>query len=50
MLSKIILTLALVATSSAKTPDGFEPASDQPLIVAFGNTLATDGVDLPKAG
>lgn len=44
------LALAGVASlASAATPPNFQPASNGELIIAFGNTLATQGVDLPKA-
>ncbi|TVY41697.1 hypothetical protein LSUB1_G003164 [Lachnellula subtilissima] len=43
----IILALAGVAT--AFTPAGFQPASTNNLTVAFGNTLAINGVNLPQA-
>ncbi|TVY37791.1 hypothetical protein LOCC1_G005446 [Lachnellula occidentalis] len=43
----LIITLAGVV--SAFTPVGFQPASTNNLTVAFGNTLAINGVNLPKA-
>lgn len=50
MLSTSLITIALVGTTKAFTPPGFEPVSSANLTVAFGNTLAIDGVDLPKSG
>lgn len=44
----VMLGYALAAL--AKTPDGFQPASNNDLIVAFGAQSALNGVNLPKAG
>lgn len=44
------IPIALAGAVTAFTPAGFQPASTANLTVAFGNTLAINGVDLPKAG
>ncbi|TVY91211.1 hypothetical protein LAWI1_G002291 [Lachnellula willkommii] len=49
MRSSTSITLALVGITTAFTPVGFQPASTNNLTVAFGNTLAVNGVNLPKA-
>lgn len=46
----ITVVLAGAATVLAFTPPGFQPASTSNLTVAFGNTLALNGIDIPKAG
>lgn len=43
----VLLSSALVAW--AKTPEGFEPASNVDLIVAYGQTSGLNGVDLAKS-
>ncbi|KAK1703237.1 hypothetical protein CaCOL14_012412 [Colletotrichum acutatum] len=43
----VLLSSALVAW--AKTPEGFEPASNVDLIVAYGETSGLNGVDLAKS-
>jgi len=50
MLSVFVLAVGLSGAVKAFTPAGFQPASAANLTVAFGNTLAVNGVDLPKAG
>jgi hypothetical protein len=45
-----LIAIALAGVASAFTPPGIEPSSLQNLRVAFGDTLAVYGVDLPKAG
>ena len=50
MLYETLITVALAGAAVAFTPAGFEPASKKNLTVAFGNTLAVNGVDIPKAG
>jgi hypothetical protein len=50
MFSKILITVSLAGAVAAFTPPGFEPASSNNLAVAFGNVLAVNGVDIPKAG
>ena len=50
MFSKILITVSLAGAVTAFTPAGFEPASSKNLTVAFGNVLAVNGVDIPKAG
>ncbi|TVY49184.1 Protein FLOWERING LOCUS T [Lachnellula cervina] len=47
--TSITSTIALAGIVTAFTPVGFQPASTNNLTVAFGNTLATNGVNLPKA-
>ncbi|TVY19628.1 hypothetical protein LARI1_G003338 [Lachnellula arida] len=49
MRSSTSITLALAGIATAFTPVGFQPASTNNLTVAFGNTLAVNGVNLPKA-
>jgi len=49
MFSKLLLASALAGAVAAFTPPGFEPASSNNLTVAFGNTLAVNGVNLPRA-
>lgn len=44
------ILIALVAGASAFTPPSFEPASTTNLTVAFGNTLAVNGVDVLRGG
>jgi phosphatidylethanolamine-binding protein len=46
--SSVLVVLAGAAT--AFTPAGFEPASSNNLTVVFGNTLATNGKNILKAG
>lgn len=48
--SFIAVVVAGAATVIAFTPPGFQPASTSNLTVAFGNTLALNGIDIPKAG
>lgn len=48
MLTTSILAVALAGVATAVTPSGFTPASTKDLFVSFGNTLAVNGVDLPK--
>lgn len=50
MLCEVLITVALAGAAAAFTPTGFKPASSKNLTVAFGNTLAVNGVDIPKAG
>ena len=50
MRSSPCVVLALAGVATAFTPPGFQPASTNNLTVAFGNTLAINGVNLPKAG
>jgi hypothetical protein len=45
-----LIAVALAGVATAFTPPGFEPASSNNLTVAFGNVLAVNGVDIPKAG
>lgn len=49
MLSNIIAAVALAGAAIAFTPPGFQPASTNNLTVAFGNVLAVNGKDIPKA-
>ncbi|TVY81851.1 Protein FLOWERING LOCUS T [Lachnellula suecica] len=49
MLSSSLIAVAFAGAATAFTPVGFEPASTNNLTVAFGNTLAINGVNLPKA-
>lgn len=48
--SSFIIAVAFAGAATAFTPVGFQPASTNNLTVAFGNTLAMNGVNLPKAG
>jgi hypothetical protein len=51
MLSQSLAVLvASAAVSLAKTPAGFEPASNTDLIVEFSNIAALNGAVLPKEG
>jgi hypothetical protein len=50
MFTNVLITVALAGAACAFTPPGFEPASSNNLTVAFGNVLAVNGVDIPKAG
>lgn len=50
MLSTQFTAVALAGAAIAFTPPGFQPESKSDLAVAFGNTLAINGVDVPKAG
>ncbi|KAF6789009.1 phosphatidylethanolamine-binding protein [Colletotrichum plurivorum] len=45
----LAVLLGYAAAALAKTPDGFQPASNNDLIVAFGAQSALNGVNLPKA-
>jgi hypothetical protein len=49
MLSSYLFALAIAGTATAATPKAFEPASTNDLTVAFGTTLATNGVNIPRA-
>ena len=46
--SLFVAVAGVASTVSAATPPNFQPASNGELIIAFGNTLATQGVDIPK--
>jgi len=48
MRSTQLLAAVFASVVSAATPPGFQPSSDQELTIAFGNTLATAGTNLPK--
>lgn len=50
MFCNVLITAALAGAVAAFTPPGFEPASANNLTVTFGNVLAVNGVDIPKAG
>jgi hypothetical protein len=50
MLSSYVIALAVAGAANAATPNGFRPASTADLTVAFGSELATDGVNIPRAG
>ena len=45
-----LIAVALAGAATAFTPAGFQPASTGNLTVAFGNTLAINGANIPKAG
>jgi len=49
MRSSPCVVLALAGVATAFTPPGFQPASTNNLTVAFGDTLAINGVNFPKA-
>ena len=44
----ILTPLLLAGVASAATPSSFSPESSNDLFVAFGTTLALNGVLLPK--
>ena len=44
-----LASILLACVASAGTPPNFSPSSSSDLTVAFGNILAVDGVDIPKA-
>jgi hypothetical protein len=48
--SIIVVAIAFAGAAIAFTPPGFEPASTNNLTVVFGNVLAINGKDIPKAG
>jgi len=50
MLSSSLIAVAFAGVATAVTPSGFKPQSTKDIFVSFGNTLAVNGVDLPKAG
>jgi phosphatidylethanolamine-binding protein (PEBP) family uncharacterized protein len=50
MLYELLTTVALAGVAATFTPTGFKPASKHNLTVAFGNKLAVNGVNIPKAG
>lgn len=45
-----VLTVALAGGASAFTPPGFEPSSTNDLTVAYGSKLATNGIQMLRAG
>ncbi|KAI0194621.1 PEBP-like protein [Astrocystis sublimbata] len=47
MVSKFLVALA-ASGALAATPKGFEPGSENPLLVTFGKTPAQDGVEVAK--
>ncbi|TDZ29074.1 Protein FLOWERING LOCUS T [Colletotrichum spinosum] len=47
--SALVVLLSQALAAWAKTPDGFEPASNVDLIVAYGGQPALNGVNLPKS-
>ncbi|KAH8682870.1 phosphatidylethanolamine-binding protein [Tricladium varicosporioides] len=47
-ISSVLLAVALAGVANAVTPSGFQPSSTSDLVVAFGNTLATNGKNLPR--
>lgn len=49
MFSVSLIAVALAGAAMALTPLGFEPASAQELQVSFGNILAVNGTDIPRA-
>jgi hypothetical protein len=50
MLLSSFIAVAFAGAATAFTPVGFQPASTNNLTVAFGNTLAMNGFNIPKAG
>ncbi|RDL35418.1 Uncharacterized protein BP5553_07349 [Venustampulla echinocandica] len=48
MLTSCLMAVAIASTATAFTPPGAQPVSTKNLTVAFGNTLAINGMNLPR--
>ena len=49
-LKSLSLLSALASVALALTPQGFVPASQNSLVVAFGSQIGLDGAELSKEG